>query len=390
MSTPIARWQDNPYGHALGDRDVMEALESSPARLQRVVEAMTPAQFARSYAPGKWTAVQILLHLAQTEAAFGLRVRMAVTTPGYVVQPFDQDAWLLREPLVSGLDAWRAYRAIRQFNLPLFRSLTPDERALALHHPERGTIHVEACCMSMLGGIQPGRLRSYLVDALEDGPSNDGLIQRFQLLVWPDTAAAWRYVDRAADPRAEEAVAAVFRALVQLDAENPLRFRFDTDARNLRPAKDAVLDRGAAIKKPDSFWRRTDFAAEDKLIWVASTNRYFALITHRVVEGPAPTTQPDPGLAPSLEEYFDRLRVLPCQFNYRAYLNRRQRGWPTVRHLDGVRIYHNAACMDEARRLRPFKPQADLPPLPPDAGPLRPREQFWRKLRLRLAPHVVK
>jgi putative DNA primase/helicase len=97
----------------------------------------------------------------------------------------------------------------------------------------RGTIHVEACCMSMLGGIQPGRLRSYLVDALEDGPSNDGLIQRFQLLVWPDTAAAWRYVDRAADPRAEEAVAAVFRALVQLDAENPLRFRFDTDAQLL-------------------------------------------------------------------------------------------------------------------------------------------------------------
>jgi Protein of unknown function (DUF3987) len=30
----------------------------------------------------------------------------------------------------------------------------------------RGTIHVPACCMSMLGGIQPGRLKSYLVDAL--------------------------------------------------------------------------------------------------------------------------------------------------------------------------------------------------------------------------------
>jgi putative DNA primase/helicase len=37
----------------------------------------------------------------------------------------------------------------------------------------RGTIHVEACCLTMLGGIQPGRLRSYLVDALADGPSND-------------------------------------------------------------------------------------------------------------------------------------------------------------------------------------------------------------------------
>lgn len=55
----------------------------------------------------------------------------------------------------------------------------------------RGTIHVEACCMSMLGGIQPGRLRSYLVEALHDGPGNDGLIQRFQLLIWPDTDGDW-------------------------------------------------------------------------------------------------------------------------------------------------------------------------------------------------------
>jgi putative DNA primase/helicase len=97
----------------------------------------------------------------------------------------------------------------------------------------RGTIHVEACCMSMLGGIQPGRLRSYLVDALEDGPSNDGLIQRFQLLVWPDTAPDWRYVDRAPDAASEQQAARVFRKLVEMDAESPLRFRFASDAQEL-------------------------------------------------------------------------------------------------------------------------------------------------------------
>jgi putative DNA primase/helicase len=97
----------------------------------------------------------------------------------------------------------------------------------------RGTIHVEACCMSMLGGIQPGRLRSYLVDALEDGPSNDGLIQRFQLLVWPDTPADWRYVDRAPDAVWEQQAERVFRKLVELDAENPARFRFASDAQEL-------------------------------------------------------------------------------------------------------------------------------------------------------------
>ena len=97
----------------------------------------------------------------------------------------------------------------------------------------RGTIHVEACCMSMLGGIQPGRLRSYLVDALEDGPSNDGLIQRFQAMVWPDTAPDWTYVDRAPDAVSEQQAARIFRKLVELDAENPARFRFAPDAQEL-------------------------------------------------------------------------------------------------------------------------------------------------------------
>lgn len=97
----------------------------------------------------------------------------------------------------------------------------------------RGTVHVDACCMSMLGGIQPGRLRSYLVDALKDGPSNDGLIQRFQLLVWPQTDPTWTFVDRTPDTAAEEQAARVFRGLLALDAESPARFRFAPDAQEL-------------------------------------------------------------------------------------------------------------------------------------------------------------
>ncbi len=97
----------------------------------------------------------------------------------------------------------------------------------------RGTIHVEHCCMSMVGGIQPGRLRSYLVDALEDGPSNDGLVQRFQVLVWPDTASDWRYVDRPADAACQQRAGQAFRSLTELDAEAPARFHFDAGAQEL-------------------------------------------------------------------------------------------------------------------------------------------------------------
>lgn len=107
----------------------------------------------------------------------------------------------------------------------------------------RGTVRVEHCCMSLLGGIQPGKLRGYLVDALADGPANDGLMQRLQVLVWPDPTPGWRYVDRMPDADAEETAARVFRALIQMDPENPARFRFDDDAQALFVAWWADLER---------------------------------------------------------------------------------------------------------------------------------------------------
>jgi len=147
----VKRWKGNPYGKALGDRNTMMALADTPERLRALAERMTPAQFASSYEPGKWTAEQLFVHLTQTELAFSMRVRMALSSEGYVVQPFDQDEWMRREPLSGGLEAARAYYAMRQFNLPLYRSLTPAERARPLHHPERGDMHVEWILESLAG-----------------------------------------------------------------------------------------------------------------------------------------------------------------------------------------------------------------------------------------------
>jgi hypothetical protein len=118
------------------------ALGDTPARFRALAERMTPEQFARSYAPGKWTAAQLFLHLAQTELAFSVRLRMALTSDDYVVQPFEQDDWVRREPLVAGRDAFNAYFSFRQFNLPLFRSLTAEEWARVFQHPERGEMRV--------------------------------------------------------------------------------------------------------------------------------------------------------------------------------------------------------------------------------------------------------
>lgn len=68
----------------------------------------------------------------------------------------------------------------------------------------RGTIDIEACCVSVLGGIQPGPMGHYLRDAIKGGKGDDGFIQRFQLLVYPDVSAAWRDVDRWPDSTAKD------------------------------------------------------------------------------------------------------------------------------------------------------------------------------------------
>lgn len=97
----------------------------------------------------------------------------------------------------------------------------------------RGSIHVDACCVSMLGGIQPARLRTYLLDTLQDGPQNDGLFQRFQVLVYPDTPRNWKYIDRAPNSAALTNAEQLYYRLASLNVEEPLRFRFGPVAQEL-------------------------------------------------------------------------------------------------------------------------------------------------------------
>lgn len=82
----------------------------------------------------------------------------------------------------------------------------------------RGTIHVPALCLSILGGIQPGPLSAYVNDALEEAEKADGLLQRFQVTVWPDIRG-YQPSDQWPDAQAKDRAYRVFKGLTELDAK---------------------------------------------------------------------------------------------------------------------------------------------------------------------------
>ena len=100
-------------------------------------------------------------------------------------------------------------------------------------------MRIHACCLSLLGSIQPAIIGGYLKQAVAGG-GGDGLLSRFQLLVWPDHPGDWRNVDRWPDTDAKARAFATFErldtlqpetvgALIEADAGIPY-LRFDDEA----------------------------------------------------------------------------------------------------------------------------------------------------------------
>lgn len=145
------RMNQNPYAADLGDRDALTSLGETPQEISRIIERWTASDFDRSYAPGKWSARRILVHLAQTELALGTRVRFALAQEGYQAQSFNQDTWVPLDDHMDARTALNAYLALRQMNLAMWRNLREDQRTRSFEHPEYGTLDVRWVAAQMAG-----------------------------------------------------------------------------------------------------------------------------------------------------------------------------------------------------------------------------------------------
>jgi hypothetical protein len=130
--------------HVEGKRP-LEIQAATPKKLARLIKGVPASRLRKRPAPDKWSVNEILAHLAETEIVGSFRMRMILGAPGTPIAAFDQDAWV-----VSGhyekrdsRKSLEQFRVLREANLALLKSLTPEQWKHYGMHAERGQETIE-------------------------------------------------------------------------------------------------------------------------------------------------------------------------------------------------------------------------------------------------------
>jgi hypothetical protein len=130
--------------HAQG-QEPLKIQAATPKKLQRLLGRATVSKLRKRPAPDKWSIAEIVAHLADTEIAGGWRMRLILGAPGSPVSAFDQDSWVtaLHYDQRDPRKALEQFRVLRETNLALLKTLTPEQWKHFGMHSERGEETIE-------------------------------------------------------------------------------------------------------------------------------------------------------------------------------------------------------------------------------------------------------
>ena len=133
--------------------DPLKVEAGTAKKLERLIQGVPASKLRKRPAPGKWSVAEILAHLAESEIVRGWRMRQILGAPGTAIQAFDQDSWAAaghydkRDPRKS----LELFRVLREANLALLKSLTPEQWKHHGMHAERGVETIEHIVSMMAG-----------------------------------------------------------------------------------------------------------------------------------------------------------------------------------------------------------------------------------------------
>ena len=114
----------------LGSREPLQVMPELVPWLEQRLSGVSDDELRRPEAPGKWSVVEVLQHLADTEMMYGVRGRLVLSEDRPVIVGYDQDRWatLFRYREVPSELALAQLRALRAANLSVWRNAGPEAR----------------------------------------------------------------------------------------------------------------------------------------------------------------------------------------------------------------------------------------------------------------------
>ncbi len=144
MNEAAQKYVSRILGYAQGQKP-LEVQAATASTLSRLIKGVSASKLRRRPAPEQWSVAEILAHLADSEVVSSWRMRAILGASGTPIEAYDQNAWAAaghyetRDPR----QCIEQFRVMRNANLSLFNSLTPEQWSHYGMHAERGKETIE-------------------------------------------------------------------------------------------------------------------------------------------------------------------------------------------------------------------------------------------------------
>lgn len=149
---PIGPLQTGPPPDRARRLELLSQFADSAALLRAAVSGLSRTQLDTPYRLGGWTVRQVVHHLADAQANWYTRARLALTENEPVIKPFDETAWAeltdaRNEPVEPSL---AVIEGLNSRWVALFRSLGEDQWQRKMMHPERGPLALDIVLVTIV------------------------------------------------------------------------------------------------------------------------------------------------------------------------------------------------------------------------------------------------
>jgi DinB superfamily len=144
MSETVVQYMQRLEGYVKGQQP-LKIQASTAKKIERLLKGAPAAKLRKRPAADKWSVADVITHLADNEVICGTRLRMILGAPGSAIPAYDQNSWAtsLHYEKRDARQSLEQFRAVRDANLALLKTLTPEQWKHHGVHPERGVETIE-------------------------------------------------------------------------------------------------------------------------------------------------------------------------------------------------------------------------------------------------------